>query len=106
MGLIATYKCAELDATLEITSADTSNGQGAATLKIGDLSVGLNMHYHFENNSGPKTVFQFWGNNVYGWTFSGAAGYSDTTDGSSGIKVGGAISTLNGLTSFDGLFVQ
>ena len=106
MGLIATYSCAELGATLEITAADTSNGQGSATLKLEDVTVGMNMHYHFENNVGPKTVFQFWGSNVYGWTFSGAAGYSESTDGSSGIELSGAISTLNGLTSFSGTFLQ
>lgn len=106
MGLIATYSCAELGATLEITAANTSNGQGSATLKLEDATVGMNLHYHFEGNSGPKTVMQFWGSDIYGWTYSGAAGYSESTDGSSGIELSGAVSTLNGIVSFSGKFLQ
>ena len=106
MGLIATYSCAELGATLEITAANASNGKGSATLKLDDVTVGMNMHYHFEGNTGPKTVFQFGGSDTYGWTFSGAAGFSESTDGSDGIELSGAISTLSGLTSFSGTFKQ
>lgn len=66
----------------------------------------MNLHYHFENNSGPKTVMQFWGSDIYGWSYSGAAGFSETTDGSGGIELSGSVSALGGITSFSGKLLK
>lgn len=39
MDLIATDSCAELGATLEVTAAKPSNGEGTATLKLEDATL-------------------------------------------------------------------
>jgi len=100
-----TYTSKTLNATLNITSADNATGKGSGTLAIGGKTYGVTLHYHFENNTGQPTVLQIWSdqNTLYGWEYVAASG-STPDQGRSGITLAGGVSTVNGSTSFSGLF--
>ncbi|HAD98813.1 MAG TPA: hypothetical protein DCG19_15475 [Cryomorphaceae bacterium] len=106
MSLNGTYKCAQLGATLEITESNNSNGQGSGTFTIGGNSYPVNLHYHFENNVGPKTVLQIWASRVTAWDYLGAAGNTASTDGSAGITLCGGVSSIGTASGFSGLFTK
>jgi len=107
MSMIGTYTNRTLNATLEITEANNANGVGKGKLTIGGKSYGVNLHYHFENNTGQSTVLQIWSDEgtLYGWEYVAASG-STPDQGNSGITLAGGISTVSATNSFSGLFVK
>jgi hypothetical protein len=104
MSLEGTYTCASLDAKLVITKANNTNGEGTGTLTIGDLTMEVNIHYHFNQNVGPDTVIEIWGSNFYGYDYTGAAGFTKDTNGASGIMLAGGFGNASSVQGFSGLF--
>jgi len=107
MSMKGTYVNKTLNAKLDITAADNSNGKGSGTFSIGGKSFGVDLHYHFEGNTGLPTVLQIWSNQstLFGWEYVAASG-STPDQGNSGIRLAGGYSTVNGTTGFSGLFTK
>jgi len=107
MSMKGTYTNKTLNATLKITEANNANGTGKGTFTIGGKSYGVNLHYHFENNTGLPTVLQIWSDQgtLYGWEYVAASG-STPDQGASGITLAGGVSTVNNTHSFSGFFAK
>jgi hypothetical protein len=106
MSLIGKYTNKTLNATLELTAANISNGQGSGYFTIGGVSHAISLHFHFNDNVGPATVLQIWADTFAGFLYLGASGSTPSTDGSSGITLAGGVSTVNSTHGFSGLFTK
>ena len=107
MSLIGTYKNDNTGETLQITSADDSNGSLSGTLQttVDGKSYNLNVtgHYHYFNNTGSATNITLYA------TISGAAvyeawsGVGDSSSGYSQLRMMGARSTMESNDSTDAI---
>lgn len=105
--MIGTYTNKTLNAKLEIKAADNATGKGSGTFSICGKNYGVDLHYHFEGNTGQPTVLQIWSNQdtLYGWEFVAASG-STPDRGNSGIRLAGGVSTVGSTNGFSGLFTK
>ena len=62
MSLIGTYVNIAQNFKLVITEANDANGQGKGTMNWGPHIIPVTIHYHFENNVGPVTNLNVYGN--------------------------------------------
>lgn len=105
MSLIGTYTNSVLNATLEVTEATDSNGQGKGTFTIGERLYNVSLRYHFLNATGPLTSMRIWGG-ANGYIFLGASGSTADTSGNSGINIAGGVSTNATTDGFSGMFTK
>ncbi|MFT5890091.1 MAG: hypothetical protein ACI9Y7_000179 [Dokdonia sp.] len=105
MSLIGTYTNSVLNATLEITEANSSNGQGKGTFNIGGKSYDVTIRYHFQSAVGPTTSMRLYGNGA-GYSYFGASGSTADTSGNSGINIAGGVSTFTTTDGFSGMFTK
>ena len=107
MSLIGKYECKEIGATLEITEANNSNGQGNGVFSYGEVkNCKVSLHYHFENNTGKNMNLNIWGCSDDPNRYIGCAGYMANHASAVEMDVAGGIATIGNASSFSGKFVR
>jgi N-acetylglucosamine-6-phosphate deacetylase len=106
MSLVGTYINGDSGAVLEITDANDSNGQGKGTFMMGDVSVAVAIHYHFDGGGLAGASLLFSGFEDRPNNYVGCAGYTNTTTGINGIRLAGGLAIQKNIIAFSGLFVK
>ncbi|MCU0423012.1 MAG: hypothetical protein MUC81_09400 [Bacteroidia bacterium] len=103
MSLTGKYYCSEINATLVIQNSNDSNGQANGSITIDNVTIDINIHYHFENNVGPVTDLNFKGQKDNPNYYVGGSGRTTTPDFSV-IRIAGGYPTANDVNTFEGSF--
>ena len=88
---------------LVIKEANDANGVASGTLQMGSVFVDVNIHYHFQNSSGPATSLSVWGWVADPNSFVGAAGV--TNNGSyAQIELKGGVASTTAVQDISGVY--
>lgn len=104
MSLVGTYFCKEINSTFVVKEANVANGEAKGSIRIGDVIINVNIHFHFANNVGPVTDLAFIGHNDDPNEYVGGAGRTDTSFTS--IKIAGGYPTSDDVSAFEGNFLR
>jgi hypothetical protein len=105
MSLNGKYYCAEIKSSLVIENANNANGQANGTFELDTITIPVNIHYHFENNVGPKTNLWFAGNLDNPNEYVGGAGLTQR-DAFTNIQIAGGYPVSDSVKTFEGKYVR
>lgn len=103
MSLVGTYYSSDINATFTVTEANDANGNGRGVIEIDNISIPVQIHYHFENNVGPITDLWFAGGKDDPNEYVGGAGRTNN-QGYAEIRIAGGYPTHNDVSTFEGTF--
>ncbi|WP_298520989.1 hypothetical protein [uncultured Kordia sp.] len=106
MSLVGTYENQDSGAVLQITEANSSNGQGKGFFTIGDVNVAVSIHYHFVASGFKGATLVLNGFQDDPNHYVGSAGATDSTTGENGIRLSGGLAVENIVIPFSGLFAK
>ena len=105
MSLIGKHHCSQINSTFIITEANDANGQAKGTIELDSVAINVEIHYHFEDNSGPITDMWFAGNKDNPNYYVGGSGCTDNR-GYKMIKIAGGYPTQTDVNTFEGEYIR
>ncbi len=105
MSLVGTYFCPETNSRFIVTEANVANGQGKGVFEIDNISIPVQIKYHFENNVGPITDLWFGGGKDDPNEYVGGAGRTNN-QGFTSILIAGGYPTHDSVRTFEGNYIR
>ncbi len=105
MSLEGIYFCPENNSKFVVEQANVATGQARGYFEMDDISIPIEIRYHFENNVGPVTDLSFSGGKDDPNQYVGGAGRTNNASFSS-IQLAGGFPTHTSVEPFRGEYLK